>query len=162
MGLSIRRGLQERPHTLESRLPPAWLHESRGPDITALDSRYGRTRGRRLRARWLAIIVGAVVVVVVVAWVLWAGLFGATASIETQDVGYTVVSPSSIDITEQVTVDPGTKVSCSIQALDEDFAIVGWKVVNLPAVSQRNRVFVEHLRTSAPAVSGLIGSCWLT
>jgi hypothetical protein len=108
------------------------------------------------------VIVGAVVVVVVVAWVLWAGLFSATASIETQDVGYTVVNASTIDITEQVTVDPGTKVSCSIQALNVDFAIVGWKVIDLPAVADRNRVFKERLRTTAPAVSGLIGSCWLT
>ena len=129
---------------------------------TALDARYGRTRGRRIRARWLAVIVGAVVVVVVVAWVLWAGLFGTSASIETQDVGATVVDSSTVDLREQVTVDPGTKVSCSIQALDEDFGIVGWKIIHLPAVSERNRVFTERLRTSAPAVSGLIDSCWLT
>ncbi len=127
-----------------------------------MDTRYGRTRGRRARARWLAVIVGAVVVAVVAAWVLWAGLFGANASIETQDVGYTVVDSSTIDITEQVTVDPGTKVSCSIQALNEDFAIVGWKVVELPAAGERSRVLIERLRTTAPAVNGLIGSCWLT
>jgi hypothetical protein len=129
---------------------------------TALDARYGRTPGRRIRARWFAIAVGALVVVVVVAWVLWAGLFGATASIETQDVGATIVDSSTVDLREQVTVDPGTRVTCSFQALDIDFAIVGWKVVQLPAVSERNRVFTERLRTSAPAVSGLIGSCWLT
>jgi hypothetical protein len=129
---------------------------------TALDTRYGRNRGSRTRARWLAIIVGAVGMVVVVAWVLWVGLFGATASIETQDVGATVVDSHTVDLREQVTVDPGTRVSCSFQALDEKFAIVGWKIVHLPAVSERNRVFTERLRTSAPAVSGLIGSCWLT
>ena len=129
---------------------------------TALDARYGRTPGRRIRARWLAVIVGAVVVVVVVAWVLWAGLFGTTASIETQDIGATIVDSSTVDLREQVTVDPGTKVTCSFQALDVDFAIVGWKIVHFPAVSERNRVFTERLRTSAPAVSGLIGSCWLT
>lgn len=129
---------------------------------TALESRYGRGRSRMIRARWLAIIVGGVGVLVVVAWVLWVGLFGVTASIETQDVGATVVDSHTVDLREQVTVDPGTRVSCSFQALDQDFAIVGWKIVHLPAVSQRNRVFTERLRTSAPAVSGLIGSCWLT
>jgi len=129
---------------------------------TALDARYGRTPGRRLRARWIAAIVGGCVAVAVVAWVLWAGLFGATASIETQDIGATVVDASTIDLREQVTVDPGTRVTCSFEALDKDFAIVGWKVVHLPPVSERNRVFTERLRTSAPAESGLIGSCWLT
>ena len=128
----------------------------------ALDDRYGRTRGRRIRGRWLAIIVAAVVAVVVVVWVLWVGLFGTTASIETQDIGATIIDSSHVDLREQVSVNPGTRVTCSFQALDADFAIVGWKVVELPAVSERNRVFTEQLRTSAPAVSGLIGSCWLT
>jgi len=129
---------------------------------TALDARYGRTRGRRIRTRTVAIVAGAGVLLVAVAWVLWVGLFGATSSIETQDVGYTVVDSHAIDIRSQVSTDPGTRVSCSIQALNEKFAIVGWKVVSLPAVSGRNRVFTERVRTSEPAVSGLIGSCWTT
>jgi hypothetical protein len=129
---------------------------------TALDDRYGRTPRRRIRARWLAIIVGGLVLIVVAAWVLWVGLLGTTASIETQDIGATPVDASTIELREGVTVDPGTRVTCSLQALDGDFAIVGWKVVELPASAQRYRVITERLRTSAPAVSGLIGSCWLT
>jgi len=129
---------------------------------TALDVRYGNTRRRRLRTRTVAIVAGAGVLLAAIAWVLWVGLFGANASIETQDVGYTVVDSHAIDIRSQVSADPGTRVSCSIQALNEKFAIVGWKVVTLPAVTERNRVFTERVRTSEPAVSGLIGSCWTT
>ena len=129
---------------------------------TALDARYGRTRGRRLRTRTIAIVAGAGVLLVAVAWVLWVGLFGATASIETQDVGYTVIDAHTIDVRSQVSADPGTRVSCSIQALNEKFAIVGWKVITLPAVTRRNRVFTERVRTSEPALTGLIGSCWTT
>lgn len=129
---------------------------------TALDARYGRTPRRRIRARWLAVIAASAVAVVMVAWVLWAGLLGATASIETQDIGSTVVDSSTIELREQITVDPGTRVTCSFEALDRQFAIVGWKVVDLAPSSQRNRVITERLRTSAPAESGLIGSCWLT
>jgi len=129
---------------------------------TALDARYGRTPARRLRARWIAVIVGGAVAIVVVAWVLWAGLFGTTASIETQDIGATVVDDSTVDLREQITVDPGTRVTCTFEALDKEFAIVGWKVVHLPPANERNRVLTERLRTSAPAESGLIGSCWLT
>lgn len=128
----------------------------------ALDARYGRTRVRTVRARWFAIIVGAVVLVVVAGWVIWAGLLGTGASIETADVGVTIVDASTVELHERVTVDPGTRVTCSFQALDIDFGIVGWKIVDLPAAAERNRTFTERLRTSAPAVSGLIGSCWLT
>jgi hypothetical protein len=128
---------------------------------TALDARYGRTRSRRIRTRTVAIIAGVGVLLVAVAWVLWVGLFGATASIETQDIGYTVVDAHTIDVRSQLSTDPGTKVSCSIQALNEKFAIVGWKVVALPPVTERNRVVTERVRTSEPAVTGSIGSCWL-
>ena len=127
-----------------------------------LDARYGRTRGRRIRARWVAIIAGAAVVVTVVAWVIWAGLLSPTASIETQDVGYHHIDPSTLGITSQVSTDPGTRVTCSVEALNEEFAIVGWKVVDLPPSPQRTRTIQETIRTSEPAVSGLIGSCWLT
>ncbi|MFC5500953.1 DUF4307 domain-containing protein [Lysinimonas soli] len=128
---------------------------------TELDARYGRTAGRRLRQRWIAIGTGAAVVVVVVAWVVWVGLFGVGASIETNDVGYRIVSAHEIEVTSQVSADPGTRVNCSIQALNEKHAIVGWKVVELPAATNRTRVLTERLRTSEPAVNGLIGSCWL-
>ena len=63
---------------------------------------------------------------------------------------------------QTVIVDPGTRVTCTFEALDKEFAIVGWKVVHLPPANERNRVLTERLRTSAPAESGLIGSCWLT
>ncbi len=129
---------------------------------TVLDARYGRTRGRRIRARWVAIIVGAAVVVTMVAWVIWAGLLSPTASIETQDVGYHHIDDRTLGVTSQVSTDPGTRVSCSIEALSENFAIVGWKVVALPPSGQRTRTIQEAVRTSEPAVSGLIGSCWLT
>ena len=87
---------------------------------TALDARYGRTPGSRLRARWVAAIVGGAVAIVVVAWVLWAGLFGTSASIETQDIGATVVDASTIDLREQVTVDPGTRVTCTFSSPSSD------------------------------------------
>ena len=35
---------------------------------------------------------------------------------------------------------PGNETACIVQALDEDFAVVGWKIVEFPASS-------EHLRT---------------
>jgi hypothetical protein len=129
---------------------------------TALDQRYGRTRSRRVRGRLLAVIVGVGVLAVAVAWVLWVGLFSTSASIDTQDVGFTVVDPHTIDVRSQISTDPNTAVTCSVEALNEKFAIVGWKVVKLPAVAERNRVITTTLRTSEPAVTGLIGSCWLS
>jgi hypothetical protein len=62
----------------------------------------------------------------------------------------------------EVTADAGAAVSCALHALNGTFAIVGWKVVELPPSEQGTRQFRETLRTSEPAVTGLIYRCWLT
>ena len=58
-------------------------------------------------------------------------------------------------------VNPGTDVTCAIQALNESFGIVGWKIVELGRASERTRVFTETLRTAEQPVTGLPYRCWL-
>ena len=57
---------------------------------------------------------------------------------------------------------PGTTASCALEALNEKYAVIGWKIVELPASSERTRSFTDVVRTSEPAVTGLIYRCWLT
>ena len=131
-------------------------------DLNTLAARYGRTpRGVR-RTRVLAIAAGAAVLVVVVIWVVWAGLFGPQAGLGTRDLGYELADESTIDVRYEVTVDAGRTTSCALQALNSDFGIVGWKVVEIPASDRTTRQFTQTLRTSEPPVTGLIYRCWLT
>jgi hypothetical protein len=127
-----------------------------------LESRYGRTPARRGLARLLAVIVGAAVLVAAIAWVIWVGLFGPTASLESRTTGYVVVDDSTVQVRYEVTVDAGRTVSCAVQALNSSFETVGWRIVELPASEQRTRALTEVLRTTEPAVTGLIYRCWLT
>jgi hypothetical protein len=129
---------------------------------TALDARYGRTPGRRRRAVLLAIVVGAAVLVTVVVWVIWVGLFTPNAAVQSEDVGSTPVDDSTIRVVSQISADPGAHVHCSVEALTEDFAVVGWKVVALPPTEHRVQRVTTTVRTTQRAVSGLIGSCWVT
>ena len=124
--------------------------------------RYGRTDAHRRRRLTIGIAAAAGVLVVVVAWVVWVGLFTPSASLETRDTGYVTRADDSVDIRFEVTVEPGTPVSCALQALNAEFAIVGWKIVELPAGTERTRAFVENVRVTEPAVTGLIYRCWLT
>lgn len=125
--------------------------------------RYGRTSGDRRRRLVIGIGAAAGVLVVAVAWVIWVGLFGPSASLDARDTGYTNDNPDgSVDVRFEVTVDAGTPVSCALQALNEQFAIVGWKIVDLPPAPERTRAFVENVRVTEPAVTGLIYRCWLT
>jgi hypothetical protein len=130
--------------------------------MSTVDARYGRTPQRQRRTRLIAILAGAGVLIVVVAWVLWVGLFGATAGLDHRDLGYVVESDSGIEVRYEVTMDAGETASCALQALNSDFEIVGWKVVGIPASEDRTRAFREKLNTSEEAVTGLIYRCWLT
>ncbi|MBX3194712.1 MAG: DUF4307 domain-containing protein [Microbacteriaceae bacterium] len=127
-----------------------------------LESRYGRTPVRRGLARLLAVAAGAGVLVVAIAWAIWVGLLGPAASLESRTTGYVVVDDSTVEVRYEVTVDAGRTVSCAVQALNSSFETVGWRIVELPASEQRTRSLTEVLRTTEPAVTGLIYRCWLT
>ena len=129
---------------------------------SALDARYGRTPGRRRAARWWAIAVAAAVAIVVVLWVGWVGLLGPAASVESRTTGYTLVDDATVEVEYEVTLEPGTAAACAVEALNDKYAVIGWKVVDLPASTARTRAFSEEIRTSEPAVTGLIYRCWLT
>jgi hypothetical protein len=129
---------------------------------SAVAERYGRTPADRRRRLTLAVVAAGGVLLVVVAWVAWVGLFSPAATLETRDTGYLIHADSTVDIRFEVTTEPGTPVSCALQALNEQFAIVGWKVVELPPGEERTRAFVENVRVTEPAVTGLIYRCWLT
>lgn len=133
---------------------------------TQLNSRYGRTAARSRRSRIIAIAAGAAVVVAVVSWVIWVGLFSPGASLDSRDLGYSEIAGENggeaIEVRYEVTTDAGASVSCALQALSRDFAIVGWKVIELPPSDTRTRQFREVVRTSEPAVTGVIYRCWLT
>jgi hypothetical protein len=124
--------------------------------------RYGRTKKRSRRTLVLAVGFGAAVLVVFAAWAVWVGLFQPTASIEYQDVGNTAVSSDQIRVKYEVSVDTGKSAKCAIQALDQNFGIVGWKIVTLPPSSVRSRTFSTVVRTAQPAVSGSTYQCWLS
>lgn len=127
-----------------------------------LDARYGRSANRRKRDRILLWSGAAVFAIVLVAWVVWAGLDGSKPLIETEDIGYSVVDDHTVTVTFQVSVPVGTATSCAVEALNESFTVVGWKVIDLPPSDQYTRSFTEDLRTSELATTGLIYRCWLT
>lgn len=131
--------------------------------VSVLDRRYGRTPDRRRRRRAIAIAAAAGVLLVVVAWVVWVGLLGPASGLDSRTLGYSVqAGDAAVEIRYEVTVDAGRTASCALQAMNADFEIVGWKVVDLPAADTGTRRFTEVLRTSEPPVTGLIYRCWLT
>ena len=126
-----------------------------------LDARYGRTRFRTRRTAWLMSAVAVVMALATIVWIIGGGLGGTASRIATTDIAHTIIDAHSVGVTFQVSTDPGTAVSCALEALNESFAIVGWKVVAIPSSSQRTRVFTETIRTTERGNTGLIYRCWL-
>ena len=126
-----------------------------------LNARYGRTANRRRRNVIVASAFGGAIVVVFAAWAIWVGLFQPTAAVEYVDVGNVAVASNEIQVRWEVSVDTGRATECAIQALDQNFGIVGWKIVTLPASATRSRTLTTVVRTAQPAVSGNVYQCWI-
>lgn len=135
--------------------------EKPAPTQQSLDERYGRTARDDSRTKRILIIAGVLFTLVFGAWVVWGGLSGTNAELEVRELGYRDLTETSITVNWEVSVEPGTEVSCAVQALNENFGIVGWRVLELGASDERTRVFSETLRTSEQAVTGLPYGCWL-
>jgi hypothetical protein len=131
-------------------------------DRQLLEQRYGRTPERRKRGKVLAWVAGAAVAVVIAVWVVWGGLDGIAGDIATQDTAHEVIDEHAVRVEGDVTLPRGEPGSCVLQALNEKFAVVGWRVIDLPASDQPTRSVSELVRTSEPATTGLIYDCWLT
>ncbi len=131
-------------------------------ESAAIQSRYGRTRNRKRRDRRILWGLGGIFVLVLGAWVLWTGLDGASTQIEARNIGHTIIDEHTVSVTFEVSLPVNRTASCAVQALNESYSVVGWKIVDLPPSTLYNRSFTEILRTTNLSNTGLIYQCWLT
>jgi len=126
-----------------------------------LDDRYGRSKSSSRRTRVIFIAAVGAFAVVFGAWLIWAGLLAPAAVLQTRDTGYSNVTENSIDVHFSLTIDSNTATRCAVEALNESFSVVGWKIIDVPASDTRTRSLTETVRTTEQAVTGLIYRCWL-
>ena len=127
-----------------------------------LDARYGRSTRSRRREKRVFWVLGGIIAVVFGAWVVLVAFDGTGATLETTDVAHEIIDEHSVRVSFGLNVAPGTDTACAVQALNSTHAIVGWKIIDIPASDDRTRRFTETVRTSEPPVTGLIYRCWLT
>lgn len=128
-----------------------------------LGARYGRTRKHRRRDRWLLIVGAVTVAVVLVAWVVWAGLDGQRPSLQVAGTGHQLLNDErAVEVSWNLSVPAGNDTACVVQAMNDDFTVVGWKIVEIPASESYTRSFTERVRVAQPANTGLVEHCWLT
>jgi|SRR5450830_472320 len=131
-------------------------------DAGDLGERYGRTPSTKRRNRLLYAGLAVVVGVVIVAWVIWAGLDQAGGTIDAQDTGHRIIDDKTVSISYQVSMPVGSTASCALQVQNNAHGIVGWLIVKIPASSLYTTSHTNTMRSSEQAVTGLIYRCWLT
>lgn len=121
-----------------------------------LDERYGRTR----RRRWPWILAGALAVILVATFG-WFTVSQSLSSVDADDLGFELVDEHAVDVRFQVTGVQGKDVVCVLEALDEEFGVVGWKIVEIPAGDTHSLTRAERIPTVAEATTGLVNTCWV-
>ncbi len=136
------------------------------PADTSLANRYGSKKQSLPRAVKRGIAVAALAAGV--GFMAWVSTSSAVSDVTFKDVGFSTIDATAAEVDFQVTREPGTAVKCAVKALDSKFAVVGWKVVEIPpgeangtadggrTVSQR-----VTLRTESLSVSGVVDDCWI-
>lgn len=121
-----------------------------------LDERYGRSSGRR----WPLITAGAVALALVVAYA-WMTVAASMSSVDSDALGFQVVDEHSVSLSFQVSGHADADLFCALEALDEEFGVVGWRIVEVPADGSPARAMTELIPTVAEATTGLVKACWV-
>jgi hypothetical protein len=126
-------------------------------DENLLESRYGRS-GVKKRDRIFAVTVAVLALLAFLAWALWFTISDANR-VTHRDVAYEIVDEYSAKVTFEVTRQPGQSVVCSVKVLNQAFAIVGYKTVEIAPSTARSQVIITNLNTTELGVSGLVDRC---
>jgi hypothetical protein len=138
------------------------MRPTAAPEASSIAARYGRTPAKKRRERLLYVLAGAAAGIVVLAWVLWAGLNQAGSALEAQDKGSTIIDSRTVSISYQVSMPVGKSAQCALQVQNEAHGIVGWRIVTVPASTRYTSSYTDTVLSSEQPVTGLIYRCWLT
>ena len=141
------------------------MSTSPAPHRGSVTERYGRPgTGVSARSRPVLLILALVFAVII------AGVLSVTSAepVSSKDVGFNVEQDGFTSVDFEVIKDPGATAQCAVQALSENYAVVGWKIVDIGAngVDEgadqgRSTSHRVQLRVDSPAVSGGVNACWL-
>ena len=121
--------------------------------LDPIAARYGRKSPNR---RLITAFVGLALVTFLV-WAGWVAVAGNQPQGKT--ISYEVWNESTTLVDFSVTKPKDRSVTCAVQALKEDYAIVGYKEVQFPA-GESYVVSTVTLTTTQKAVTGLVDHCW--
>ncbi len=113
-----------------------------------------------MRTPWVWVIGGAIALIVVII-AGWMTVSQSMNAVKADDLGFEVVDAHSVTVDFQISGRQGTAVVCAVEALDEEFGVVGWKIVEIPAGDSHLQQLSATIPTVAAATTGLVNTCWV-
>jgi hypothetical protein len=136
------------------------------PADTSLANRYGSQKHPLSRQAKRAI--GIAALAAGIGFLAWVSTSSATSGVTFKDIGFSITDATQAEADFQVTREPGVAVKCAVKAMDSKFAVVGWKVVDIPAGETEpgadgGRTVAQRvtLRTESLSVTAVVDSCWV-
>lgn len=122
-----------------------------------LSDRYGRAGNPK---RQLNIVI-ALASLLLVGFLAWAAYFALASSnqIKHRDLSYEILSPTSARVVFEVTRPGGREANCSVQVLNQSFAVVGYKQVKIAPSTNQTEVVEVLVNTTELGVTGLVDAC---
>jgi len=126
--------------------------------------RYGRSPKQEAQRRKSVIIAASLMAALFIVWAVWANL---TAKNEPafKTGSFEIIDQQNLSVSFVLTKPANTTAICAVQALKEDYGIVAYKEVKIPATSPEDGSITDvpvkvSLRSTELAVTGLVDRCW--
>jgi hypothetical protein len=112
-----------------------------------------------VRRRRLAIAAIAALAVVGLAVVVAIGIRFASEPVRHKLVGFDVVDSERVDVTFEVSMEPGTVAECTVDTMADSYAQVGTLDVTVGPVDTLESRWTVSVATSELATTGVVESC---
>jgi hypothetical protein len=128
----------------------------------SLDARYGRRPPSPGRRRGLLAAL-ALFVLVAGGWAVWASIRITQSSLTWRDAGADASDPALVRVSFVVSLAPGRRAVCAVQATAASGAVVGWLDVPVEAPASGGPLVpvprTATVPTSQPATGGGVSAC---
>lgn len=133
---------------------PATPHDS----SARLAERYS-VKPKVPKSWWVAI--ASVSIVLGIAVIAWIAVSTTENNINDRSLSVKILGPTQVEVTAEVTTNPGVAARCAVEALTNDYSVTGWTYVDFPAVAERTRNTTVMIRTQSEAVAASVSRCWI-
>lgn len=124
--------------------------------------RYGYNK-RRFADKVVLVIGGSALVAVLSFFMLSLLSNQSVTSVSVQTRGFEIVDAQQTSLSFTVkTAQPHTPLLCAVEALSSSHAVVGYKLVKVPASAGLEQTVTTTVRTTVPAVAVSAKTCWVS